>query len=88
MANGTRPEWVTVMIEKMERTIEALDKAGVAEWVELFRHPRRLLVINFFSGVARGFGIAVGFYGRQRAVSHDFGQDRPPQPPARQRVCR
>jgi len=61
VANGTRPEWVTVMIEKMERTIEALDKAGVAEWVELFRHPRRLLVINFFSGVARGFGIAVGF---------------------------
>lgn len=61
MASETRPAWVSVLLEKLEKTIEALDKAGVAEWIELFRRPRRLLVINFFSGLARGFGIAVGF---------------------------
>lgn len=61
VASETRPAWVSVLLEKLEKTIEALDKAGVAEWIELFRRPRRLLVINFFSGLARGFGIAVGF---------------------------
>lgn len=49
------------LIEKLQRTVEALDKAGVAEWVELFRNPRRLLLLNFAAGVSRGLGAAVGF---------------------------
>lgn len=61
MAADERPAWASSLLEKLERTIEALEKAGIAEWVELFRHPRRLLVLNFVSGIARGFGIAIGF---------------------------
>ena len=61
MTSDERPVWANSLLEKLERTIQALDKAGIAEWVELFRHPRRLLVINFVSGIARGFGIAIGF---------------------------
>ncbi|MFO7318790.1 MAG: DUF5665 domain-containing protein [Clostridia bacterium] len=61
MTADGRPLWVDSLLEKLERTIEGLDKAGIAEWVELFRHPRRLLLLNFVSGVARGFGIGIGF---------------------------
>lgn len=61
MTGRVRPAWVSELLEKLEKTVEGLDKAGVAEWIELYRDPRRLLVLNFFSGIARGFGIAVGF---------------------------
>lgn len=61
MVDGGRPPWVNTLIEKLEQTIEGMDKAGIAEWVELFRKPYRLLYLNFLAGVARGFGIAVGF---------------------------
>lgn len=61
MADEQRPPWATALMLKMEETIEGMNKAGLAEWVELFRRPRRLLFLNFLSGIARGFGIAVGF---------------------------
>lgn len=48
-------------MQKLEHTVEAVEKAGIAEWVELFRKPRRLLYLNFLAGVARGLGVAVGF---------------------------
>lgn len=61
MASDERPPWATALMLKLEETIEGLNKAGLAEWVELFRRPRRLLLLNFLSGIFRGFGIAVGF---------------------------
>lgn len=38
-----------------------MEKMKLAEYVDLLEHPWRLLYINFISGLARGFGIAVGF---------------------------
>lgn len=58
---SVRPKWVDRLIEKLQEAIEGFDKAGIAEWVELYKRPRRLLYLNFLAGVARGFGIAVGF---------------------------
>lgn len=49
------------LIAKLEETVQGLDKAGIAEWVELFRRPSRMLYLNFLAGVVRGFGVAVGF---------------------------
>lgn len=46
---------------KMEDMVETMHKIGVAEYVEMLRHPRRLFWINFWSGVARGLGMAIGF---------------------------
>lgn len=46
---------------KMEDMAETMHKIGVAEYVEMLRHPRRLFWINFWSGVARGLGMAIGF---------------------------
>lgn len=61
MTGANRPPWVSELLEKLQEAVEGLDKAGIAEWVELYRRPRKLLVINFFAGIARGFGIAIGF---------------------------
>src|SRR5690554_4439058 len=49
------------LIDKLAHLAAGMEKASVAEFVELYREPRRLLYLNFISGLTRGFGIAVGF---------------------------
>ncbi|WP_258359352.1 DUF5665 domain-containing protein [Moorella sulfitireducens] len=49
------------LAEKVQQLTAAIEKASIAEWVELYRRPWRLLILNFAAGVARGLGIAVGF---------------------------
>ncbi|WP_406678678.1 DUF5665 domain-containing protein [Neomoorella carbonis] len=45
----------------MQQLTAAIEKASIAEWIEIYRRPWRLLYLNFAAGVARGLGIAVGF---------------------------
>lgn len=61
MAREGRERLSEALIHKLENAIASLEKASLAEFIELYRHPRRLLFINFLAGVTRGFGIAVGF---------------------------
>ncbi len=60
------------MDERERRILEALrdkitelsinmEKMKLAEYVELLEQPKRLLYVNFLSGLARGVGVAVGF---------------------------
>ena len=49
------------VIRKLEEMVQTMHKLGVAEYVEMLRHPRRLFWINFWSGIARGLGMAIGF---------------------------
>ena len=49
------------LITKVEHLTLALEKAAIAEYIELYRRPRRLLYFNFLAGIARGFGLAIGF---------------------------
>lgn len=49
------------LVSKLEHAVDAFGKSGIAEYVELYRRPARMLWINFAIGIARGFGIAVGF---------------------------
>lgn len=46
---------------KVEQLGIAMEKMKLAEYVELLNRPSRLFYINFFAGVARGLGMAVGF---------------------------
>ncbi|HHV07135.1 MAG TPA: hypothetical protein GXX69_02840 [Firmicutes bacterium] len=53
---------VTKRLEgQVELLAHALDRARLADYVELQTNTHRLLYLNFFAGVARGFGMAVGF---------------------------
>lgn len=53
------------LVEALKLKIEELslnvERMKLAEYVELLNNPKRLLFINFISGLARGFGTAVGF---------------------------
>ena len=47
--------------QKLDKILLTMEKLGIAEYVEMLNNPRRLLRINFWSGVVRGFGMAIGF---------------------------
>lgn len=49
------------LLIKLERLTVSLEKANIAEYVELYQRPHRLLYLSFLTGVTRGFGIAIGF---------------------------
>lgn len=40
---------------------QEMEKFNLAEYMNLLNNPRRYLFINLAAGVARGFGIALGF---------------------------
>lgn len=52
-------------MQKIEAKIDEIsvrmEKMGIAEYVQMVHNPRRLLYVNFLAGVARGFGMAIGF---------------------------
>jgi hypothetical protein len=38
-----------------------LEKSKFGAYIDLMQNPLRMIALNFVSGIARGFGIAVGF---------------------------
>ena len=56
--NNDREHYLARKIDELGITLE---KMKLAEYVELLNRPSRLFYINFFAGVARGLGMAVGF---------------------------
>ncbi|MEW6522685.1 MAG: DUF5665 domain-containing protein [Bacillota bacterium] len=50
-----------LVIEKLEQLSADLENASLAEYVEMLKRPRRMLVVNLLAGMARGLGMAVGF---------------------------
>lgn len=49
------------LLGKLQALLAGMERHGLAELIELYRSPRRMYFLSFVSGVARGFGIAVGF---------------------------
>ena len=47
--------------EKIEELNLNLERSKIFDYVELLNNPRRLIYKNFIAGLARGFGMAVGF---------------------------
>ncbi len=52
---------VKTLADRVEELSLAMEKMKLAEYVDLLNRPIRLFYINFFSGLARGIGMAVGF---------------------------
>jgi hypothetical protein len=52
-------------VKELESRVEnialLLEKAKIAEYVNIMTKPKTLLLNNFIGGVARGFGTAIGF---------------------------
>jgi hypothetical protein len=47
--------------EKIDLMAERLERAQIAEYVQLMNSPRKLIMHNLLAGTARGVGIAIGF---------------------------
>ncbi|MDI3546392.1 MAG: hypothetical protein PWR10_44 [Halanaerobiales bacterium] len=48
------------IMEKLDELSERIQSINIAEYIELVRSPRKMLFINFISGLARGLGVAIG----------------------------
>jgi hypothetical protein len=48
------------ILNKLDEISKHIQKINIIEYIELVRSPRRMLLINFVSGLARGFGVAIG----------------------------
>ncbi|ABO50202.1 conserved hypothetical protein [Desulforamulus reducens MI-1] len=47
--------------KRIDLLAKNMEKMKLAEYIELLGDTKRLLWVNFISGIARGLGIAVGF---------------------------
>lgn len=61
MADRISSRLLQTLLVKIEELTQSLEKASIAEFVELYRKPRRMLYLSFLSGIVRGFGLAIGF---------------------------
>ncbi len=48
------------LYKKLARLEVKLEQANLAEFMKIIENPLRLIFLNFLSGLARGFGIAIG----------------------------
>ena len=54
-------EYLETLGNKIDEISLNMEKLGIAEYVAMIENPRRLFWVNFWQGVARGFGMAIGF---------------------------
>ncbi len=47
--------------KKIDEIALYLEKTKITEYVDLINNRKRLLYVNFIQGLARGFGMAIGF---------------------------
>jgi hypothetical protein len=60
-ANDEREIRMDLLAREMDRLSTRLERAKIAEYVELLNRPLSLVWRNFVGGMARGIGIAIGF---------------------------
>lgn len=46
--------------DRIAELAQQLEKFNLAEYMNLLNNPRRYLMVNFFGGLTRGLGMAVG----------------------------
>lgn len=47
--------------EKIHKLAYVMEKAQISDYVSLLENPKKLMYLNFLTGVSRGLGMAVGF---------------------------
>ncbi|SDL38127.1 DUF5665 domain-containing protein [Halarsenatibacter silvermanii] len=48
------------IMERLEEISHDVHKFTLADYIKFIKSPRKMVLINFISGLARGLGIAVG----------------------------
>ncbi len=52
--------WKQRIEDRLIQIGKKMEMGEIAQYVQLLNSPRRLILINIFSGIARGVGIAIG----------------------------
>lgn len=52
---------IDMLNKKIDNMSLKMEKLKFVDYVYFIEHPRKMLWANFINGLARGFGIAVGF---------------------------
>ena len=52
---------ISLLRRQVSNLSRQLEKAKLADYIGIMENPYKLLLVNFMGGLARGFGIAVGF---------------------------
>lgn len=52
---------LTSLNDRLVKIANQMEKTQIADYVMLLNKPRRLILINLMTGIARGVGIAIGF---------------------------
>jgi hypothetical protein len=61
MRKDTAESKVDKVSDKVDQLTKGIERIRLIEFGELLDNPRRLFMVNFMAGVARGLGMAVGF---------------------------
>jgi hypothetical protein len=61
IGNDSNKNYFKIIEKKIDEISLNMEKFKLIDYVNYLKNPRKLLFANFISGVARGFGIAVGF---------------------------
>lgn len=54
-------DWPQDVKEKISQWMEATERLHLAEYIQYIDNKKRMLLIQFIGGLARGLGTAVGF---------------------------
>ncbi len=60
MDNKQRDDIDQKVLEKLDKISDHINGITIAEYKEMIKSPRRMIMVNFIAGLARGLGIAVG----------------------------
>jgi hypothetical protein len=47
--------------ERIVQLSQAVEKTRIADYISLMENPKKIIYTNFLAGIARGFGMAIGF---------------------------
>lgn len=56
-----RQNEVAHLLLRASEVVAGWEKYGIAEYAEFFANPQRVIWVNLLGGIARGFGVAIGF---------------------------
>ena len=48
------------ILDKIDNLSKIMQCMSTAEYKEMIRSPKRMILVNFIAGLARGFGVAIG----------------------------
>jgi uncharacterized membrane protein len=60
-AAAEQQKLIATLRDRLEQIAQSIEKAQIADYVQLMQRPRRLIFLNLVAGISRGVGIAIGF---------------------------